>query len=286
MWFLELFVIGAWLIIIPVSAMTLKFEPADSIYNWVDTASVVLVEFNENMSTEGLRDVNNYRMFDKDSNDVKIYNIGIVNMLDGYQIADTSLVALITEKLLNKNEYNVIVSNVKDKSGNLIGDKNTGWFYFNGYVPNKIPAPIVDWDGYNKYIQPDTALASSQENVIYIPIKAIDGKSASDGDMNSRWTASPLPQWWYCVLNESVLVKEIQICFNYFDAGRTYTYDVEYSNDGINWNKFKIGVNSIPYQEFVSVSDINIAAKYWKILFTGNDQSNWAGLWEVRIIGN
>ena len=142
MW-LELFVIGAWLTITPMSAISVQYEP-DSIHIFTDTTSVILVEFNENMSVEGLRDVNKYVLKDESNKIYNIYKIGIVNVLDSIVIRDTSVVVLITERLEYRKEYTVTVTGVKDKAGNFIQNKNTGWFFYNGYAPNKFITPIID----------------------------------------------------------------------------------------------------------------------------------------------
>lgn len=248
---------------------------------WSDTTSVIILNYSKTMSDSGLRTIGNYSLIDNNNVVYQIYRIGIVDVIGTTHYDDTSKVALITERLDYKKTYTVKVSNVKDKLGQHLV-KDTATFVFSGKTPNiSIPVPV--WKTYLHNVKIDTAWASGQENTTYVPMKAIDGKSASDGDLNSRWTASPLPQWWACKIYNSIEIREIQICFNYFDAGRTYTYDIEYSDDGVNWIKLRVGMKSIPYQEFVSISDFIITAQYWRILFTGNDQSNWAGLWELKM---
>lgn len=121
--------IGAWLTISPVQGQS-------------DTTSTVLVEYSETMHIDGLLDVNNYRVTDS-IRDYKIYRIGIVQKIDGIQTKDTSVVALITERLPYRTDFWVIVQNVKDKAGNKIGEHNKAWFWFNGFAPNKINKPTT-----------------------------------------------------------------------------------------------------------------------------------------------
>lgn len=141
---LEIFVVAGWLTITPIAEMQVKY-PADSLYNWNDTTSVVLIEFDSNMDTDGLRDTANYKLITtSDSKQYKIYKIGIVNYIDSITIRDTSLVALITERLPYRKEFTVTVQGVKNKKGIFIGGHNIDWFFFDGYVPNKIRSPQVE----------------------------------------------------------------------------------------------------------------------------------------------
>lgn len=121
--------IGAWLTISPLSVQS-------------DTTSVILLEFSETMSIEGLLNVSNYQITDSIKN-YRIFSIGIVKSIDGIQTKDTSLIALVSGRLPYRTEFWVIVTGVKDKAGNLIGDKNKAWFYFDGFRPNRIPTPSV-----------------------------------------------------------------------------------------------------------------------------------------------
>lgn len=137
-----LFVIAGWLTITPMSQMDITYQ--DSVDIWTDTTSVILVEFSEPMSKQGLTDKNNYRVYDSTATSIRIYKVGIVTQLEDIVIHDTTLVALFTKRIDVKKAYSVQVSNVKDRAGNTIGEDNEAWFYFNGYVPSK-PLPVPIW---------------------------------------------------------------------------------------------------------------------------------------------
>lgn len=79
-------------------------------------ASKVLVRFNEPMSREGIFDTSNYKIISEDNHELKIYKVGVVE-------GDTAVV-LFTEKHQSGKAYKVIVSNFKDKAGNLIHQEN------------------------------------------------------------------------------------------------------------------------------------------------------------------
>ncbi|HMN47794.1 MAG TPA: hypothetical protein PKD67_01520 [Ignavibacteriaceae bacterium] len=74
--------------------------------------SKVLVTFSEPMSHEGIFDINNYHIYKEDSTLVKIYKVGVAK--------GDSVVVLFTEKQTPKASYKLIISNLKDKSGNII----------------------------------------------------------------------------------------------------------------------------------------------------------------------
>lgn len=65
---------------------------------------------------EGIFDVSNYKVIDENNNELKIYKVGVVE-------GDTAVV-LFTENHLKGKIYKVIVSNLKDKAGNLISQEN------------------------------------------------------------------------------------------------------------------------------------------------------------------
>ncbi|AFH49195.1 Hypothetical protein IALB_1486 [Ignavibacterium album JCM 16511] len=83
--------------------------------------SKVLVKFSEPMSHEGIFDVSNYKIICEDNHEIKIYKVGVV---DG----DTAVI-LFTEKHQPRKAYRVIVSNLKDKAGNLIHQENNYALY-------------------------------------------------------------------------------------------------------------------------------------------------------------
>ena len=96
------------------------------------------------MSIDSLLYPDNYKIFSA-ANDKswKIHKVGIVKELDSIIISDTSLVALVTERLPHKTEFIVSAKNLKDKAGNFLDSTKTVWFFFNGFAPNKFITPTV-----------------------------------------------------------------------------------------------------------------------------------------------
>ena len=131
MW-LTTFLIGAWLTITPPTGFV------------TDSTSVMLLEFNESMSTTGLFDDENYSITDGNGNSIPIYNIEIVDTIDGIVIPDTTLIALLIPKAQYKRTYTTTVNNLVDKNGRALNtEKNTGWFYYSGFAPNLISVPNI-----------------------------------------------------------------------------------------------------------------------------------------------
>lgn len=125
------FLIGAWLTITP---------PANML---TDSTSVMLLEFNGHIDATGLYDENNYSITDNLNNSVPIYQIELIDTLDGDVVLDTlSIVALIIPKAAFKRSYTTVVSNLIDINDREINtEKNTGWYYHSGFAPNLIDVP-------------------------------------------------------------------------------------------------------------------------------------------------
>ena len=142
MWFTGIpFVIGAWLTISTVMP---------SVAQWSDTTSVILLEYSEPMSMDSLLHSGNYMILTVDDGKVwKIHKVGLVKELKdstgNLVIADTTLVALVTERLPYRKHFEISAANVKDRAGNLVDPNHkTVWFFFNGFAPNKFPKPMVE----------------------------------------------------------------------------------------------------------------------------------------------
>jgi hypothetical protein len=102
--------------------ITLIFAISDSIAQVLShDTSKVLVKFNEPMSRDGIFDISNYKIFCEDNHEVKIFKVGVVE-------GDTAVV-LFTEKHQPGKAYRIIVSNLKDKAGNLISQENNYALY-------------------------------------------------------------------------------------------------------------------------------------------------------------
>ncbi|MBK7228078.1 MAG: hypothetical protein IPH97_04245 [Ignavibacteriales bacterium] len=76
----------------------------------------VLLRFNEPMSREGIFEISNYHIINSENQIIKVFKVGIVQ--------GDSAVVLFTEKSLLDKPVQIIVNNLKDKSGNLISENH------------------------------------------------------------------------------------------------------------------------------------------------------------------
>jgi hypothetical protein len=95
----------------------------------------ILLTFNEPMDLDGVLNKLNYTVFDDGLNEINIKSVGANGSGDS--------VVVFVDWLNYKTDFAVRVYNVKDTSGNIIGDNNTAWFYFDGYNPNEPPPYLI-----------------------------------------------------------------------------------------------------------------------------------------------
>jgi hypothetical protein len=249
-----------------------------------DTTSTLALTFSEDMSQVGLNSFGNYILTD-DSNAVKkIYGIGIVLEMSGQPVTGNRMIALITERLDYKRTYKVVVTNVKDVAGNVINpDKNSMEYYFMG-LSQTVGIPYVSFN--IKLLTIASAISQKTSEALHGPEKAFDGKGRYSGDNDSRWACTPIPVWITFDLGQNKQLSELRYSFYNFEAGRIYTYNVQYSRDNITWNTLVLSKTSTSNVEWtVDKLSVFVDARYIRINFTANNQSTWAGLWEVQFLG-
>ncbi len=97
--------------------LTIIFFYTAEVYSQHSTdTSKVLLRFNEPMSREGIFDISNYQIINTDSIEIRIYKVGIIQ--------GDSAVVLFTEQSLFNKPVQIIVNNLKDKSGNVISENH------------------------------------------------------------------------------------------------------------------------------------------------------------------
>jgi len=272
----------AWLISTP---LIFSQALADTV-QWTnrDTTTTMALTFNEDMSPVGLNSFNNYVLTDDSGQTKTIYGIGIVLELGGQPITGNRMVALITERLDYKRTYKVVVTNVKDVAGNFINpEKNSMEYYFMG-LSQTVGTPYVSFN--IKLLPIVSAISQKTSEALHGPEKAIDGKGKYSGDADSRWACTPIPVWITFDLGQNKKLSELRYSFYNFDAGRIYTYNVQYSRDNITWNPLVSSKTSTPNVEWtIDKLSVFVEARYIRINLTANNQSTWAGLWEVQFLG-
>lgn len=170
--------------------------------------------------------------------------------------------------------YSITVNNVTDTAGNVISPQHNSAIY--GYNPDPLP-------GILKFT-PSRSLASSVPEPQHTPEKTLDGFGYNSGDPTSRWAASGLPQWIVYDLGNIKMLNKTRIQFYRWLEGRIYTYSILSSVDSVNWITLKQNIVS----QSVEWNEENFEptpARYVKILITGNNENDWANIWETEIYG-
>lgn len=124
-------IVAAWITITPFTEHS-------------DSTSVVLMEFSRPVGGIELFNTENYVIMLEDSSKLfEVYSIKVVEQLDCIHgtepiiLADTVLIAIITERLKPKNNYRFNAYNLKRKTGTIIpSHPNDYRQYFGGYHNN------------------------------------------------------------------------------------------------------------------------------------------------------
>ncbi len=97
--------------------LTIILHYSTDVYSQQSTDTTrVLLRFNEPMSREGIFEISNYHIINSENQIIKVFKVGIVQ--------GDSAVVLFTEKSLLDKPVQIIVNNLKDKSGNLISENH------------------------------------------------------------------------------------------------------------------------------------------------------------------
>ncbi len=121
---------------------------------------------------------------------------------------------------------------------------------------------------------------------IYIPaITASDylittgevAENAIDGDLNTKWSGSGTPQWVTLDLGIPQLVNMAKISFAAYQWGKTYTYTLAISLDGINWTDVISNAQSAPLQ-WTDATFNPINARYLRLTINSATLPNYFGV--------
>jgi hypothetical protein len=256
-----------------------------------DTTQQIKLMFSELMSTEGLFDKQNYVVFSELGDTLFIYGIGVPEGTDTTGGIDN--VYVVTEPFVHDLYHTTRVQWIKDLAGNLINENNYAFVTLPLIGSDPPPKNILIYpeDFTIGDLQVDTVWASGQEDSDHGPEKAVDGiwltTPGSDYAYNC-WTscclADPGGQWWVAGFNEPHFIQDITLSGTYWEGGRSYGLEIQISNDAQNWET--VGVTFTLSNIEWSSYTIGRQAKFIRIEFLSNNQSTWAGLWEVEFTGN
>lgn len=222
----------------------------------------LILDFSEPLDLTNIGNINNFNI----SNGVEVLNVE----------ADEDGVRLYLETTLQDTNivYFIEIFNLTDLAGNVIAPDGNSSFY--KYL--NIPSP--QWNMY-----PISAVTASETtDTLTSPEKTLDGLVRGDPDPNSRWAALIMPQWIQYDLGDVRNINLVALSFYRWNAGRIYEYSVTGSIDGTQW--FDLVSNAQSLDREWTINEIpEVDARYIRIICLGNSESDWAGLWEARILG-
>ena len=108
----------------------------------------------------------------------------------------------------------------------------------------------------------------------------------NDGTDASFWSADPYPAWWKVDLENAYDLTSI-IIRNYVDGSRYYNYNIEVSNDDINYSQIVAKNNSNPATDAGDYYPIvNTTARYIKVNMTFNSANSGVHISDFRVYGS
>ena len=221
----------------------------------LDSVTLV-VNFSETLDETTAEDENNYSI----SNNIDIFNAS----LSGSKVT-------LQTNTHSPGSYVVTVVNVEDLAGNPISQSNTAEY-------SRIPA-----DSLIMFLVEDVYGVVQEPG--HTPLKTIDGLGALSGDPDSRWAAEPMPEELIFDLGTNRAVLKTKLSFYNWNAGRVYSYSISISSDNNNWVTIVSQATSASNEEWTIDEFQAVDARYVKVDFINNNQSDWAGLWEGEIWG-
>jgi hypothetical protein len=129
-----------------------------------------------------------------------------------------------------------------------------------------------------------SVMASGTSDTTTAPERANDGLGYYDGIQNARWASEPMPEWIQFDMGTSRELSLTRLSFYNFQAGRVYVFTVETSLNGSTWSPVLNNINSAE-EEWTIVQFAQRSARYVRVTFNGNNQNNFANLWEGEFWG-
>lgn len=252
----------------------------------------IKLQFSELMSTDGLFDKTNYVVYDEVGDTVQVYGVGWIDGEDTTGGINYSVIA--TDQWKYNTFYTVRVQWVKDRAGNLIAENNYAFTFLPMVDSSLVPTSIYvgSEGGYSiDTLQVDTVYASGQEDANHGPEKATDGVSYTTPGSNyayNCWTSCCLAdaggQWFIAGFNQDHFIQDLIVSGTYY-PGRSYGLDIQISQDNVTWEHIT-NISTTVNVEWTTIH-IGRIAKFVKINFLANSTptSDWAGLWEIKVLG-
>ncbi len=147
-------------------------------------------------------------------------------------------------------------------------------------TPTPTPTPTPTQSTSSSQVAVSSVTASSYDGT-HTPNLAIDGDDTTWNywGTNAMITTGKLPQWLQLDLGTQTTISQITTHF-YDGDSRTYTYYIQASTDGSNWNTI---VSTKTGSSTVTDTFNPITARYVKITVTGNTANLAAHIVEIRV---
>lgn len=253
-----------------------------------DPDSKMSIGFNEAIDTVNLFKPEHYTIKDDSGKVIKIKGLGLTEntpIIEKNGKKGIKSVVIILEQLQWGRRYTITVTGVYDLAGNLIDSQHNEILWsFEDKTNRKINKTQVNSRLQSSKLTIINAISKDSSDKQNLPFNAFNGKRRGDPS-SVIWTTRPIPEWIRFELDKISTIKELKLSFSYFENGRVYSFTVDYSTDGITWKTGLPLAYSIANSEWVSYN-VNFIAKFIRINFITNSQSNYAGFWEVELYGN
>ncbi len=144
-------------------------------------------------------------------------------------------------------------------------------------------------DSRNYYLSYQLQITAEDQQYVPISVKASrepeienPGVNATDGNLNTRWSADGEGEWLQLEFAQSVPVKLIRVAAMNATTRRT-KFDIEVSEDGVNWTKIieheTDGIT--PGYEYM---ECDAQGKYVRLYGHGNSVNEWNSILEFGVI--
>ncbi len=215
--------------------------------------------------------------------------IGVNNTDGSYELTFASMPGI---ELISSTDRKVGRFRLTNTAAFSTGDPSFKW-NFSGNVSTiltgtnftNITVPANHVDGALSMMQVATVWASATTDVNTSPEGTIDGLGYYSGNTNSRWAASPMPQWITWNLGQTTNISQTKVSFYNFHTGRIYVYSILVSTDTVNWTTVVNNASSVA-EEWTVNQFVPIQGRYVRLICHSNSDNDWANVWEVEIWGS
>lgn len=137
--------------------------------------------------------------------------------------------------------------------------------------------PMEDVLGYERHRFYDFKVSSAQEGN--------PESGAYDQNLDTRWSSNGIGEWGIADLGESKEIDAVALAF-WMGSQRVFKYDIEVSDDGVNWIKVLSAHESSGKSEGYETApfDSRVTARYVKFVGLANSVNLWNNVIEFAVL--